>query len=122
VVTGDVQEGLMRLGGFRSRERDLRTDTRRLERVTKAINEAIAEARLELDGLQRRMKTDADNAGFLFGAELDSQTKEDPKSDAELRSVELRLTRGGQRLEELRGHIRHLSSLKEQVGSTMAKS
>jgi hypothetical protein len=40
---------------------------------------------------------------FLFGAELDSQTKEDPKFDAKLRSVELRLTRGGQRLEELWG-------------------
>ena len=62
------------------------------------------------------MKADAENAGFLFGAELDSQTKDDPVSDAELRSAEMRLARGGQRLEELRVHIQHLSSLKEQLG------
>ena len=106
----------MLLGGFRSRERDAKTDVGRLQRIAKVIDEAIAEARSELDGLQRRMRTDADNAGFLFGTGLDSETKDDPKSEAELRGAEMRLTRGEQRVGELRAHIHRLSSLKEQLG------
>jgi hypothetical protein len=83
--------------------------------VRKSVETAIADAEAELAGLQRRMKSDADNAGFLFGSAIESQTQGDPVSDSELRRSEQRITRGEQRAWELRRHIQHLRAIGESA-------
>ena len=100
---------------FRSRARDSDTDARRLDAVRKSIEAAIADAEAELAGIERRMKSDADDAGFLFGSGMESQTQGDPVSDAALHQSEERITRGEQRVKELRAHIQHLCGIDEST-------
>lgn len=96
---------------FRSKARDLQTDSERLAAIRKVVEAQIAEAEAELAGLKRRLEADVEAAAFLYGPELASQTLNDPISNAQLLKTEQSIGRGEQRVRELERHLEQLRDI-----------
>jgi hypothetical protein len=105
---------------FRSKPRDRAADEARIDRVSRAIEVAISEAEDELRILRARIRAEMDCAGFLFGADIESDVKGDIVAEGKLARCESNILRGEQRVRELTSHLSLLYSLQNilRVGHT----
>ena len=95
---------------FRSKERDVYSDTTRVMPIIDAVRAAIREAEKEFAGLRARLQEIGDRAAFLLGDGVQSDTTGDPSSEAALKETESFLMRGEMRSRYL---AKQISTLKE---------
>jgi hypothetical protein len=95
-------------------QRSQQTDERRLSRIWKVVNSAIATAETEREGLRARIEKARRSAGFLL--EID-RGEYDPSNQTELKTIERYIGAAESRHAELKDHLDHLRKIKAAAAS-----
>jgi hypothetical protein len=106
-------------GGFRSKERDVYSDTKRVMPIIDAVRAAVRQAVTEFAGLRARLQETGDRAAFLLGDGVESDTAGDPSSEAALKEAESFLMRGEMRSRYLAKQISTLNEIGELLAAVV---
>jgi hypothetical protein len=104
---------------FRSKERDVYSDTKRLVPIIDALRAAIRQAETEFAGLRARLQETGDRAAFLLGDGVESDTTGDTSSEAALKEAEGFLVRGEMRSRYLAKQISTLNEIGELLSAVV---
>jgi hypothetical protein len=96
---------------LRSSARDKDADAHRVSSIERALSRAIAEAKSEKDGLQRRLDSARHRASALLGNETFEPSDREPENERLLVEAERNLIAGEKRIHQLNSHIGHLASV-----------
>lgn len=101
-------------GGFKARssERDATTDRLRVGSIISAIEEALAAAEAEQEGLKRRLDDVLARASVAVGNEVDEYLDREPHRTSALNFFDAEIVRAEERLKGLGTLIMHLKFLK----------
>ncbi len=100
---------------FRSSDRDLTTDTTRIDGVRTAITEAIASIDREAAGVERRLAEARLQAAGLFGNDGMGEFGRDPAEELLLAEAERQLLGAALRLDQLAAQRRGFAALLDQT-------
>jgi hypothetical protein len=98
---------------LRSSTRDENADARRLSSIERSLSIAIAEAKSEKEGLQRRLDAARQQASIWLGNQTSEYLDREPKSERLLVEAEQNLIAGERRIHQLKAHLDHLARVLE---------
>ncbi len=107
---------------FRSSERDLRTDAKRLGALNKELGRALGSVERELGGLRSRLEEARSRTGLLMGNEDGIYFEREPETERLLALAEGQMMYAQQRVSDLESQklvlARVLGDLRGEIGST----
>ena len=98
---------------LRSSTRDENADARRLSSMERSLSIAITEAKLEKEGLQRRLDAARQQASIWLGNQTSEYLDREPESERLLVEAEQNLIAGEKRIHQLKAHLDHLARVLE---------
>jgi hypothetical protein len=98
---------------LRSSTRDENADARRLSSIERSLSIAIAEAKSEQEGLQRRLDAARQQASIWLGNQTSEYLDREPESERLLVEAEQNLIAGERRIHQLKAHLDHLARVLE---------
>jgi predicted nucleic acid-binding Zn-ribbon protein len=96
---------------FRSRTRDKETDLARVSAIRTATRSALAEAKSEAAGLERRIEEVRASLAFSLGDEDGSYFEREAENETEIASLEGQLLKAERRVRDLELHVRKLAEI-----------
>ena len=108
-----------RIGPFRTRsaERDKESDAMNIARVTRAIDQAIANSEAERDGLSQRLADVTSRAAIFAGNGSDDYHEREAAVSDRLKVLDSEVKNAQRRLGELAHNMMQLEQLREEVRS-----
>ena len=108
-----------RKGAFRARsaERDKETDVMNIARVTRAIDQAIANCEAERDGLAQRLADVTSRAAIVAGNGSDDYLERESAVSDRLKVLDNEVKNAQRRLNELAHNVAQLEQLREEARS-----
>jgi hypothetical protein len=100
---------------IRSAARDESADAKRLAVIERSLRKVIADAEVERNGLNQRIRDAKDQAGMLIGNDTYEYMDREAATEQELSISEQNLLAAEKRMRQLSAHIAHLQRVLEAL-------